>query len=111
MKKGAAGTLPETVCFRLSDPYRKALDRRAKDAGVGRNEYVRQILLAYLEDEARARIESEMRALRTEIAFLRGDFATAVEALLVLAGSGNLHPREAQAWVEARLRQAQDGEG
>lgn len=107
MKRTAAAKLPETVCFRLPpSPYMAELVQRATTAKVSPGECARQILTEHLDDAQRERIESELSDLRTEVMLLRGDLATAVEALLVLVGAGNVGPAEASAWVEERLRQA-----
>lgn len=106
MRKSMPMKLPQTVCFRLSDVYSKALLSHAERAGVSHGEYARQVLIDHLEDATRERLEAELRGLQAEIALLRGDFATACEALLVLAGSGKIQPLDAQTWVEDRLRQA-----
>jgi len=106
MRRSKAPKLPQTVSFRLPDAYMELLLTRARSRAVSPGEFARQVLIDHLEDEQRERLEEGMRALETEIAFLRGDFNTTVEALLVLAGAGAVTPLEAQAWVEDRLRQA-----
>jgi hypothetical protein len=96
---------PESISFRLSETYMNALMKRAAGGRVSAGEYARQVVIDHMEDAMRERLEEELYRLQTEIAFLRGDFATTVEALLVLVGAGNVKPLEAQAWVEERLRQ------
>ncbi len=103
--------LPQTVCFRLPEVYMTQLTRLSNNGQVSHGEFARQTIIAYLEDEHRERLEEGLKTLQDEIAFLRGDFATALEALLVLAGGGAVKPPEAQAWVEERLRQARTGRG
>ena len=109
MRNRSAPKLPQTVSFRLPDLYMEQLLTRAEAGRVSPGEFVRQVLIDYLEDEQRVRLEEGIRGLQAELAFLRGDFNTTVEALLVLAGAGTVKPMEAQAWVEDRLRQARPG--
>jgi len=106
MKKSVARRLPETISFRLPDVYMAELVTRAQKQRVSPGEFARQVLIEYLDDEKREQMEAELGALKAEIAFFRTDFATAVEALLVLAGAGSVKPLEAQHWVEERLRLA-----
>ena len=109
MKKGTLPKLPQTVCFRLPDVYMAELVTRAQKQRVSPGEFARQVLIEYLDDEKREQLEAGLGALKAEIGFFRGDFATTVEALLVLAGAGSVKPLEAQNWVEERLRQARAG--
>ena len=110
MKRSPVPKLPQTVCFRLPQtPYMAELVARAAAASVSPGECARQILTEHLDDAQRERIETELQDLRTEVTLLRGDFATAVEALLVLTGQAQ--PTDASAWVEERLRQAHGGPG
>ena len=111
MKKNVGRKLPETVSFRLPDVYMAELVGRADKLRVSPGEFGRQVLIDYLEDKKRDRLEAELGALKSEITFFRVDFATTVEALLVLAGAGTVQPLEAQSWVEERLRQARTGKG
>lgn len=106
MKKSTARKLPQTVSFRLPDEYMTEVVTRAQKGQVSPGEFARQVLIDHLDDARREQLETEMSALKAEIAVFRGDFATAIEALLVLAGTGSIKPLEAQHWVQERLRQA-----
>ena len=79
---------------------------QAEQRSISPGETAREVVIDYLEDAQRVRLETELAAVRAELEFFRADFATTAEALLVLAGSGAVKPIEAQTWVEDRLRQA-----
>jgi hypothetical protein len=103
---GRPSKLPQTVCFRLPPAQQQQLCRQATEDGISHGQLARRILVDYLEDSVRGRLEGELMALQEEVALLRGDLATLAEALLVLVShGGGMTPMEARAWVEDRLRQ------
>lgn len=111
MRKSAVRKLPRTVSFRLPDVYMAELVARADKLHVSPGEFARQNLIDYLEDKKRERLEADLTALKSEITFFRADFATSIEALLVLAGAGSVMPLEASSWVQERLREAKTKKG
>jgi len=110
VKKKFAAKLPQTVSFRLPDVYMTQLLKRAESARMSPGEFVRQVLVDYLEDTEREQLEDGMRELHSSLVLFREDFHTTVEALLVLAGAGTVKPLEAQAWVKDRLKQVRPKE-
>jgi hypothetical protein len=106
VKRVNANKSSHTVCYRLPDNYQDDLLRRAQADGVSHGEYARRIIIDYLEDATRRRLERELQGLQDQVIHLRGDLSTLAEALLVLASHGaSVTPSEALAWVEERLRQ------
>jgi len=91
-----------TVGFQLEDGYHRRLEREGKDFKMSAGQYARQLVIDALDDANRERLEKRMVMLETEVSELRSDLATAVEALLIVAGN---YPKEkAKEWVDRNLR-------
>lgn len=94
-----------TVGFRLDPPYLKSLESEAANYKMSLHEYARRLVIDALDDARREQLEKRMVMLETEVSELRSDLATAVEALLIVAGN---YPKEkAKEWVDRNLRAQQ----
>jgi hypothetical protein len=93
---------PKTVGFELKDGYHRRLESEAKEFKMSAGQYARRLVIDALDDADRERLEKRMVMLETEVSELRSDLATAVEALLIVAGN---YPKEkAKEWVDRNLR-------
>lgn len=93
---------PKTVGFQLNDSYHRRLEKVGDEFKMSTGQYARQLVIEALDDTRREQLEKRMVMLETEVAELRSDLATAVEALLIVAGD---YPKEkAKDWVDRNLR-------
>lgn len=93
---------PKTVGFQLEDGYHRRLEKEGEEFKMSTGQYARQLVIEALDDTHRERLEKRMVMLETEVTDLRSDLATAVEALLIVAGN---YPKEkAKEWVDRNLR-------
>lgn len=90
------------VSFRLGAAHLKQLAKEGAGYKQSHHEHARQLVMEALNDAATERLEKRMMLLEGEVSELRSDLATAVEALLIVAGH---YPAEkAREWVNRNLR-------
>ncbi len=86
------------IGFRLDAESFRALSERATQQGISVHEQARQCVFeALLRREERVALSPVLVELQGEIAKVRGDVATAIEALLVTFG--HVDPQQARDWV------------
>lgn len=76
----------QPVSFRLAAEYANEIDRRAKQAGVSRGDYARQIVLAGLTNDTAEETRNRVAEIQEEVQRLREELLSSVNALLVYAG-------------------------
>jgi len=73
----------QTVSFRLRGALLRRLGERADDAGSSLGECARDLVAAELQDEHRLELERKFELLHQELAKLRADISTTLEAVLL----------------------------
>jgi hypothetical protein len=90
------------VAFRLDASHLKGLEKDASGYKLSHHKHARKLVMEALDDTATERLEKRLIMLEAEVSELRSDLATAVEALLIVAGN---YPKEkAKEWVDRNLR-------
>lgn len=91
----------QQVSFRLAAEYSDELDGRARDEGVSRGEYARQLIIASLTSDPAEETRNRVAEVQDELQKLREELWTAVTALLVHAGK--VDQETAKSWVSNSL--------
>ena len=116
------GEETKPVAFRLTPEQLEELDRRANEKGLSRSDYVREAVLAAMDESQqslRGRVESlEIEVLRDQMLrtlwALNRNMQCGVVALL--CDAGRVKRSEAEKWVReemdlGRIYDARDGQG
>ena len=103
----------KVVGFRLNGELERRLAQMAAAAGKRVGNYVLELVLDKMSGGEESQGQ-ELEAMREELEMFREDFATAMEAVLVVASSTGkpLSAEQARRWVNLRLRHLpEDKEG
>jgi hypothetical protein len=88
-----------TIGFRLDESSRDVLKTRANLFGVSIHALARQYVIeALVAQDEKPQIHQALLTISAEVKNLRGDFAHAVQTLLVSAGQ--IEPQQAEEWVQ-----------
>lgn len=91
-----------TICFRLDAETRRVLDERAARLNLSPHDLARRYVMEVLQEaEERAALREAVTILNDHWEHFRGDFALAMEALLVSAGKVSV--ADARHWIEKCL--------
>lgn len=91
------GCLGHTISFRLDDAMYRLLEAHAAQAQLSPPLLAREFVLSALQER------SPWHLVIGSIRLLRGDVATATEALL--ANAGKISPKDASEWVDENFRE------
>ncbi len=92
----------QTVSFRLRGALLRRLEERADDAGASLGECARGLVSAELQDEHRLELERKFEVLQQEVASLRADLSTTLEA--VLLNIAKVPEEDVRRFVREKLR-------